>query len=324
MSADALVCTVCATSFPLRGRDQASTPRCLRCGGSLRALKPVVLPPPQERAAPRETLGKYRLVRRLGRGATGVVYEAVDGPTGRRVALKLLFDAGCTAHDFLREARACAALPPHPNVVAVRDGGIIDGVCCLEMDFVDGWSFDEWRRSGPPALARVSALRDVALALEHVHAHGIIHRDLKPENVIVDRDGRPHLTDFGLARLAESTGSSSGSGFVVGTPAYVSPEQAMKPREADRRSDVYSLGVMLYESFTGLLPFSGRSTIGLLMSVMNDAPPAVSASPGARKDGADAAMDALVRCAIARRPEDRFPTAAAFAAALDGWLGAKS
>ncbi|HYE99224.1 MAG TPA: serine/threonine-protein kinase [Planctomycetota bacterium] len=323
MAADALVCTVCSTSFPLRGRDQLMTPRCMRCGASLRAARsPVELPPASPPEESRETLGNYRLIRRLGRGTMGVVYEASDTRTGRRVALKLLFDAGPDPKAFLREARAFAALPPHPSVVAVRNGGVFDGTCCLEMDFVDGVPYHDWRRDHPAIRAQVAVLRDVACALEHVHAHGIVHRDLKPENVLVDRENRPHLTDFGLARLGDgTTSSSSGSGFVVGTPAYVSPEQALRPREADRRSDIYSLGIMLYETFTGLLPFTGRSTVGLLMSVMNDEPPPVTATPQARRSGADAAMDAIVRRAIARRPEDRYPTAAALAEALDAWIG---
>ena len=199
-----------------------------------------------------------------------------------------------------------------------------DGSYYLCMELVEGRPLHEWRRIGPPKLHRqVEVLRDVALGLEHVHAHGIIHRDLKPENVLVDADGRPRLTDFGLARLVDASGASSstGTGVVVGTPTYVSPEQALKPASVDRRTDVFSLGVMLYETLTGLLPFTGKSTVGILMSVMNDVPPPPSATPFAKqRGGVDAEMDAICIKAIAKSRDDRQPGAKAFADALTAWL----
>lgn len=333
---DALSCTLCGASYPVRELDHSKTLRCLRCGSSLRAgaPRPVELPPvlpPPGKAVDR--VGKYRLVRQIGRGGTGVVHEAQDTASGTRVAVKVLFvDPGATPAEaasdrerFSREARACLTLPAHPNVVALRDAGVEDDTYFLCMDLVDGAPLHEWRRVGPPKLARqIEVLRDVALGLEHVHAHGIIHRDLKPENVLVDKAGRPRLTDFGLARLVDASGASSstGTGVVVGTPTYVSPEQALKPAGVDRRTDVFSMGVMLYETLTGLLPFTGKSTVGILMSVMNDTPLPPSATPlGKQRREVDPAIDAICLKAMSKSREDRHPSAKALADALDAWLG---
>ena len=326
---------MCGASYPVRELDHSKTLRCLRCGSSLRAgaAKPIELPPVLP-VAPKavDRVGKYRLLRQIGRGATGVVHEAQDTTSGARVAVKVLFvDPGATPAEaasdrerFSREARACLALPPHPHVVALRDAGVVDDTWFLCMDLVEGPPLHEWRRVGPPPLRKqIEVLRDVAVGLEHVHAHGIIHRDLKPENVLLGTDGRPRLTDFGLARLVDASGASSstGTGVVVGTPTYVSPEQALKPTGVDRRTDVFSLGVMLYETLTGLLPFTGKSTVGILMSVMNDTPLPPSKTPlGKQRREIDPAIDAICLKAMSKSREDRHPTAKALAEALAAWL----
>jgi serine/threonine-protein kinase len=257
----------------------------------------------------------------------GAVYEAIHKVTGIRVALKILdlvpsLDPKRAAEDALRfgrEARACASVPRHPGIVSITNAGTADGKYYLEMEFVDGVSMNEWRRRSRPALRRqIEVLRDVASALSHIHGQGIVHRDLKPENVLVDGDDRPHVSDFGIAKIVgdEST-VTSGSELLVGTPAYISPEQAVKPRSADHRTDVYSLGVMLYETLTGLLPFTGRSTVGLLMSVMNDpvAPPSTTPQ-GKANPLVNAGMDSICLKAMAKQPQDRFQTAAQLAEAL--------
>jgi serine/threonine protein kinase len=336
---DTLTCAVCGASFPVRELDHSKTLRCLRCGGSLRspsAIRKVELPPAlPEAAKPPDSVGRYRLVRRIGSGGNGVVYEAVHPDTRARVAVKILLidpsaspaEAEQDRQRFARESKVCLALPPHPHVVPLRDAGVADHTYFFVMELVDGAPLHEWRRIGPPPLRRqLEVLRDVALGLEHVHAHGIIHRDLKPENVLVDREGRPRLTDFGLARLVDASGagSTTGSSVVVGTPTYVSPEQALKPGSVDRRTDVFSLGVMLYETLTGMLPFTGKSTVGILMSVMNDTPLSPSKTQDARVRGVDAAMDALCLQALAKSREERFASAGAFARALDGWLNARN
>jgi len=330
---DFLTCPGCGASYPVREGDPPASLRCLKCGATLatqRGSGPTL--PPVEAAMPPSSLGGYTLLRQLGRGAMGFVYEAVHKDSGVRVALKILdlvpsLDPKRAAQEglrFAREARACAAVPRHPNIVSITHAGSADGKYFLELEFVDGVPMNEWRRRASPPLRRqVEVLRDVALALDHIHRNGLIHRDLKPENVLVDGEGRPHVTDFGIAKiLGDESSISTGSGLLVGTPAYVSPEQAVKPRSADHRTDLYSLGVMLYEALTGLLPFTGRSTVSLLMSVMNDpvAPP--SATPqGKANPLVNAGMDELCLRAMARKPEDRFPSAAALADALTAWLG---
>ncbi len=330
---DFLSCPGCGVSYPMREGDLPRSVRCLKCGAALAFPKaPPALPPllPAEGLPP--SLGKYALVRQLGRGGLGFVYEAVHKETGLKVALKILdlvpsLDPRRAAQEavlFTREARACASVPRHPAVVSITNAGTADGKYFLEMEFVDGVSMHEWRRRAQPTLRRqIEVLRDVALALEHIHRHGIVHRDLKPENVLVDGEDRPHVSDFGIARiLGDKSTVSSGSELLVGTPAYVSPEQALKPRSADHRTDVYSLGVMLYEALTGLLPFTGRSTVSLLMSVMNDpvAPP--STTPQGKADPlGDEKMDEICLKALAKKPEDRYPTAAQLADALTAWLG---
>jgi eukaryotic-like serine/threonine-protein kinase len=334
MTMDTLTCITCGIAYPIRTLDHGNTLRCPRCGGGLgkpsvrRGPRPTVSPPvPEER----RVLGPYHLVRRIGKGGMGVVYEALNTEAdGRRVALKTFelkhSDASplsqAETQKLLREARACAAIPPHPLVVPLFDALRIGNTFCLEMEFIDGVPLHVWRREGPPPLRRqIALLRDVALALSHIHAHGIVHRDLKPENVLVDREGRPRLTDFGLARITEgeSDGKSTVTGMVVGTPTYMSPEQALRPREADARSDLFSLGVMLYETLTGLLPFTGKSTVGLLMSILNDTPH--RPSPGAWPPGeVDADLVALCMKALEKKPAARFPAARALADALSSWL----
>ena len=335
MKMDTLTCSTCGIAYPIRTLDHGNTLRCLRCGGLLekaagrrRVQLPPVAPPIPEG---KRVLGPYHLVRRLGKGGMGVVYEALNTEAdGRRVALKTFelkhADASplsqLETQKFLREARACAAIPPHPLVVPIFDALRVGNSFCIEMEFVDGVPLQVWRRDGPPALRRqIALLRDVALALCHVHAHGIVHRDLKPENVIVDRESRPRVTDFGLARITEgdSGTESTVTGMVVGTPTYMSPEQALNARGADARSDLFSLGVMIYETLTGLLPFTGKSTVGVLMSIMNDTPH--RPSPGAWPKGqVDAELAALCMKCLEKKPEARFPDARALADALGSWL----
>jgi serine/threonine protein kinase len=335
MSIDVLTCATCGIDYPIRHLDQTMTLRCPRCGGMLLAprARPAVQLPAVNPVVPESdrAFGPFRLLRRIGRGGMGVVYEALNTAAGgRRVAVKT-FELNDPAEDgprVLREARACAKLPAHPNVVALYDAHRVGSAIALEMEFVDGLPLHEWRRQGPPTLPRqIAALRDVALALEHIHAHGIIHRDIKPENVLVGKDGRPKLSDFGLAKITDGgiEQTSTVTGAIVGTPTYMSPEQALKPKNADARSDIFSLGVTLYETLAGLLPFTGRSTVALIMSIINDVPPPPSKVTSVWPDGAvDAELDALCAKALAKKPEERFPSARAFADALGAWLAKRA
>jgi predicted Ser/Thr protein kinase len=280
-------------------------------------------------------LGKYAVAREVGRGAMGVVYEATDRELGRRVALKLMLPAqGVSAKEsaveealFAREAQMCAKLAKHPNLVGVYEAGVIDGRRFIAMEFVDGRPMSTWwTADAPPARQQVRALRDVALAVHHAHEHGILHRDLKPKNVLIDGQGRPYVTDFGMAKwVRKEPGLSSSSGTVVGTPSYMSPEQARGSKDLDRRTDVYALGAMLYEILTGRPPFRGESSIVALMKVIQEpVPPPSSVSPEWAATPLDKSVESVCMKAMAKRPEERYATALEFAEALSRWLGESS
>lgn len=279
-------------------------------------------------------LGKYRLLRKLGAGGMGEVWEAVDGILDRPVALKLLTvspgtsprEAAQDEERFLREARLSARLPKHPHVVGVHEAGVAEGRRFLVMELIRGRHFGDWRRDVRGDLrVQVALLRDVALAVHHAHEHGIVHRDLKPQNILVDTAGVPHVTDFGLAKtLAMELGDSlTTSGMVVGTPSYMSPEQARGVKQPDRRSDVYSLGVLLYEILGDRTPFVAESAVEMLVKVIEHRlrpPSEICAEQG--RPAPDAALELVALTALAKEPEARFATAREFAEALSCWLQA--
>jgi hypothetical protein len=254
----------------------------------------------------------------------GVVYEAVDEELRRRVALKtMLAPPGAAAAEdeerFLREARLAARLPKHPGVVGVHEAGSAAGRRYIAMEFVDGRPFSKWRREpGRRLEEQVAVLRDTALAVHHAHAHGVLHRDLKPENVLVDAGGSPHVTDFGLAKSMGQDVSTSltASGMVMGTPTHMSPEQARGLKSVDGRSDVYSLGVMLYEVLAGRVPFQGETAIEVLMKAVKNAP----VPPSTISKSADRTLEAVALKCLAKRPQDRYASAEALARDLGRWL----
>ncbi len=274
------------------------------------------------------SLGKYLLTRQLGRGAMGVVYEAVDSELDRRVALKLLL-AGSSADSgelsaeeerFVREAQVCATLK-HPHIVGVYEAGLIDGKRFIAMELIEGRQMNDWRKTGSITVSRqVTLLRDAALAVGIAHSRGIIHRDLKPQNILVDGRNQPHVADFGLAKTIrhKMDDSLTIAGTVMGTPAYMSPEQAAGEKKIDRRTDVYALGVMLYEILTGRVPFRGDSPVEILMKKMRE--PVPPPSTLIRGGGLDSAIEAVCLKALARNPQDRYPTAQALADDLTRWL----
>jgi len=282
--------------------------------------------------------GKYTLTRELGRGAMGAVFEARDSALNRRVALKLMLpsdnpnpqEAAIEEQLFTREAQLCAGLEKHPNIVSVYEAGTIEGRRYIAMEYIDGVPLSDWTEQKKPSLrARVRVLRDVALAIHHAHKGGILHRDLKPKNVLIDAHGRPYVTDFGMAKRVGGTtessaggGASSSAGTVVGTPSYMSPEQAQGLKKIDVRTDVYALGAMLYEMLAGSPPFPGEMTIVALMRVVQDPIVAPSvASPAWAKSGEDKAIEAVCMQALSKNPDDRFPDALSFADRLSLWLG---
>jgi tetratricopeptide (TPR) repeat protein/predicted Ser/Thr protein kinase len=225
-------------------------------GGPLWGLVDEVLAAPSEEPPPGRRLGRYELIREVGKGGTGTVYKAYDTQLRRVVAVKTirpdLAEHTELVQSLVREARTLAGLS-HKNIVRVYDAGEIDGTPFLSMEFVDGQPFVG--RSTPSS---VGLLRKVADALAHAHAQGIVHCDLKPGNILVDRDGEPRVIDFGLARLRRD--KQGGRTVPEGTPAYMAPEQVRRePGAVGPLADVYALGVCLYEALTGARPFDGDS-----------------------------------------------------------------
>ena len=237
-----------------------------------------------------QTLGHYRILRQLGAGGMGEVYEAEDAKLSRRVALKIL--PAETARDprrrdrFEREAKAVAALN-HPNIVTIYSVEESGGTDFITMELVDGQTLRQiLPRGGLPLVRLLNLAIPLTEAVAAAHQQGITHRDLKPENIVVTRDGKIKVLDFGLAKRdegVEEAGAASRlptvvlteEGRIVGTVAYMSPEQGDGKR-VDPRSDVFSLGIILYEMSTGERPFKGGSTVSLLSSILKDNPPPVT------------------------------------------------
>ncbi|WP_202614881.1 serine/threonine-protein kinase, partial [Elioraea sp. Yellowstone] len=263
-----------------------------------------------------QTLGKYRIIAAIGRGAAGTVWRATDPVIERTVAIKTIKldhagdqEAAEEIARFKREAQAAGRLS-HPNVVAVYDYGEQDGLAYLVMEHVEGGSLkgllDKGERLPLKEVARV--MDELLAALAHAHEKGVVHRDIKPANVMLTRSGQVKVTDFGIARIESSTMTQAGT--VLGTPAYMSPEQ-FRGEPVDPRTDVYSAGVVLYQLLTGDKPFEGSFT-AIMHKVLNVEPPRPSEISGA----VPPPLDAVVAKAMAKRPQARFESAAAFRAAL--------
>ena len=268
------------------------------------------LEPPFTPVLPR-TFGTYILERELGRGSSGVVYEAFHRPLARRVAIKVLrtaFDTDPEALEwFRREARTCAQVR-HPNIVQVYEAGEIEGRLYYTMERLEGRTLADLvaRREGPDLPHLFAGMADVADALDALHRAGIIHRDVKPSNILLQPDGRMVLADFGLAR-AVGRSSLTRTGQTVGTPHYMSPEQMLGRRdEVDARSDIYALGATLYEAMTGRLPFQTDELTALVRMVLFQRP----ASPRQLDPTIPRAAEAVVLKALEKRREDRYAHAA--------------
>jgi len=284
----------------------------------------------------RKKFGKYTIVRQLGRGGMGVVYEAIDADLGRPVALKMLLpsqqadpqEAAREEDRFVREARMCANLPKHPGIVGVYESGIHQGRRFISMEYVEGCHFGEWcKKSSGGLRAQIGIIRDAAIAVDHAHSHGIIHRDLKPANVLIDTQGKPHVSDFGLARhtRVDASLTLTGDGKVMGTPAYISPEQAAGKKTVDRRTDVWSLGVMLYELLAGRTPFRGETPIDIMMkTVQNPVTPPSTVAKAAGRRAVDRTLENICMRALAKEPQDRYPNAKRLADDLTRWLAGQT
>ena len=262
---------------------------------------------------------RYRIERELGAGGMATVYLAQDLKHDRKVAIKVMrpeVSAELAADRFLREIRTTANLQ-HPHIVPVFDSGSAEGQLYFVMPLIEGETLRQrLEREGPlPVDEAIRLVRELADALQYAHEAGILHRDLKPENVMLSR-GHAMLADFGIARSAESDGDDrlTRTGSSVGTPAYMSPEQATGERELRPSSDVYGLGAILFELLTGQRPFTGATAQAILVKQFTSEAPLVRTLRG----DAPAGCETAVARALASDPDQRFATAAAFAAALAG------
>ncbi|MHC5079042.1 MAG: serine/threonine-protein kinase [Planctomycetota bacterium] len=225
-------------------------------------------PDPEPGEAP--WIGPYRILGEIGRGGMGVVYRARHRELKRTVALKVMIageDASTEAiQRFHREAEAVAKLGHHPHIVPVYEFGQEGNRHFFALHYVEGQSLDRKIKAGEITPRRAATIaKKVALALHHAHENGVLHRDVKPQNILLTQAGEPQVTDFGLARVVESEAQVTRSGFTLGTPQYMPPEQAAGDHpHIDARSDVYSLGAALYEMATGQPPFQGATTLHVL------------------------------------------------------------
>jgi serine/threonine-protein kinase len=260
---------------------------------------------------------RYRIERELGQGGMATVYLAEDLRHGRKVAIKVLrpeLAAVIGADRFVREIRTIAALQ-HPHILGRIDSGEVNGTAYYVMPFVEGESLRD-RLSREKQLPVPDAIRiaaEVAAALDYAHRHGVIHRDIKPENILL-HDGSALVADFGIALAVSSAGGSrmTETGMSLGTPHYMSPEQAMGEREITARSDVYALGVMTYEMLLGEPPFSGPTAQAIVAKVLTEAPRPLTP----RRHSVPPAVEDAVLTALEKLPADRFGSAAEFAVAL--------
>jgi serine/threonine protein kinase len=260
----------------------------------------------------------YLIEGELGRGGMAAVYRARDLRLNRRVAIKLLppdmaFNAAVRSR-FLREAQMSAQLS-HPNIVPIYAVDERDGLVFFVMPLIDGDSvariLAETGRFEVEQVRRIVAA--VAEALEYAHRQGVVHRDIKPDNILIERaTGRPMVTDFGIARAAAEESRLTVTGIAVGTPAYMSPEQAMGEREVDGRSDIYSLGIVAYQMLVGETPFKAANTPAMLMKHVSEPPPPIRSKRSEVPKGLAAALDR----ALEKRPQDRWAAAVEFREAV--------
>jgi tetratricopeptide (TPR) repeat protein len=292
---------------------------CLNCGSIFRLQEAGTAS--YRRADLPERIGKFQVLDLIGQGGFGAVYKARDPELQRTVAIKMpragYFGSPEEEERFLREARSAARLK-HPGIVPVHEIGRERGLPYIVSDYVEGLTLSDLLTGGRPAIRQTAELlAQVADALDYAHAQDVIHRDVKPSNILLDRTGRPYLTDFGLARRGdEAEVAITLDGQILGTPAYMSPEQAAADQsKVDGRSDVYCLGVILYELLTGELPFRGNTRM-LLHQVLHDEPK----PPRRLIDRIPRDLETICLKAMAKAPGKRYATAGELADDLRRFL----
>ena len=264
-----------------------------------------------------DRIGKYRIDGVLGSGAMGVVYKAYDADIARTVALKTIRhelldgmqEADIVAR-FRNEAQASGRLV-HPNIVAVYDFGTYNNTTYIAMEYVDGTPLNTFLVKDVPMdlAASITCITQLLRVLDYAHARGVVHRDIKPANILITGDAQVKITDFGIAKIESSTLTQVGA--VIGTPSYMSPEQ-FKGEPVDGRSDLFAVGIVLYQMLTGVRPFSGPAST-VMHQIIHENPP----RPSERQPALHPAFDAVLARAMAKRVEDRYPGAQAFLDALN-------
>ncbi len=263
-----------------------------------------------------QMLGPYRIINQIGKGGMATVYKAYQASVDRYVAIKVLPSQLAESKEFAarfqQEARIIANLE-HPHILPVFDYGESDGVAYLVMRYLDAGTLKDKMEAGRPLpIAEIDRIfTQLTDALSYAHSHGVVHRDLKPSNALIDSQGNIFLTDFGIAKLLESASPRlTQTDAILGTPAYISPEQAQS-RPVDQRSDIYSLGIILYEMATGSVPFTADTPLAVLFKHIKDPLPL----PSSLKPDIHPSIEKVILKALAKDPQDRFATAAEFLAA---------
>ncbi|MBI3229295.1 MAG: serine/threonine protein kinase, partial [Burkholderiales bacterium] len=261
-------------------------------------------------------LGRYQLTRVLGRGAMGVVYEGIDPKLNRQIAVKTILKGHISDPEleaeysarFIREAQAVARLN-HPNIVTVFDFGEENDIAFIVMECIRGEElkthFDEKHPFSLEDAVRMTG--ELLDALDYAHQNGIVHRDIKPANVMLDGQNRVKLTDFGVARLSDTNTERTQAGTMVGTPSYMSPEQ-IEGSAVGPRSDIFAVGIILYQFLTGEKPFHAQGMWAIQKKIMQEDP----VLPSVMNPALSPAFDAVVLRALAKKPDDRYPTALDF------------
>jgi eukaryotic-like serine/threonine-protein kinase len=252
--------------------------------------------------------GRYRVVRKLGSGGMADVYLAEDEELGRRIAIKILNDRHASDDQFVerfrREAKNAAGLS-HPNIVQIYDRGEAEGTYYIAMEYLEGQTLKEAaaERRPLPVAEAIGFARQILTALRFAHRKGIVHRDIKPHNALIDDDDRVKVTDFGIAR-AGAASQMTEAGSIIGTAQYLSPEQA-RGGAVDHRSDLYSVGVVLYELLTGAVPFTGDTPVEIAMKHLSKVPE----PPSSKRPDLPGALDQVVLRALAKDPDERYGSA---------------